>query len=97
MVGGESDKGPRARPMHPAWVNALRDQCEAAGVAFLFKQWGDWHPVLDVVGAATVYAHGKSYTGQQLHRFPDGTLSIHTGKALAGRALAGRTHDGLPA
>jgi protein gp37 len=38
IVGGES--GPRARPMKPEWARSLRDQCEAAGVAFFFKQWG---------------------------------------------------------
>lgn len=38
IVGGES--GPGARPMHPDWARSLRDQCEAAGVPFLFKQWG---------------------------------------------------------
>lgn len=40
VVGGES--GPRARPMHPDWARSLRDQCKAAGVPFLFKQWGSW-------------------------------------------------------
>jgi len=40
IVGGES--GPNARPMRPEWVLAVRDQCEAAGVAFFFKQWGGW-------------------------------------------------------
>jgi protein gp37 len=40
VAGGES--GPGARPMHPDWVRALRDQCAAAGVPFLFKQWGNW-------------------------------------------------------
>ncbi|RQQ19693.1 DUF5131 family protein [Burkholderia stagnalis] len=40
IVGGES--GPGARPMHPSWPRALRDQCAAAGVPFLFKQWGEW-------------------------------------------------------
>lgn len=40
IVGGES--GPGARPMHPDWARSLRDQCEAAGVPFLFKQWGSW-------------------------------------------------------
>lgn len=40
IVGGES--GPNARPMHPTWARNLRDQCEAAGVPFLFKQWGNW-------------------------------------------------------
>lgn len=42
IVGGES--GPGARPMHPDWARALRDQCQAAGVPFLFKQWGEWLP-----------------------------------------------------
>lgn len=40
IVGGES--GPGARPMHPDWARSLRDQCQAAGVPFLFKQWGEW-------------------------------------------------------
>ncbi|HLG44725.1 MAG TPA: phage Gp37/Gp68 family protein [Reyranella sp.] len=38
IVGGES--GPKARPMDPAWVLDIRDQCVAAGVPFFFKQWG---------------------------------------------------------
>ena len=38
IVGGES--GPRARPVEPAWVTDLRDQCRRASVAFFFKQWG---------------------------------------------------------
>ncbi len=38
IVGGES--GPGARPMNPAWVTDIRDQCRQAGVAFFFKQWG---------------------------------------------------------
>ncbi len=36
--GGES--GPGARPMEESWVLEIRDQCEAAGVKFFFKQWG---------------------------------------------------------
>lgn len=36
IAGGES--GPNARPMHPDWARALRDQCQAAGVPFFFKQ-----------------------------------------------------------
>lgn len=38
ITGGES--GPKARPMHPAWVRAIREQCVAARVPFFFKQWG---------------------------------------------------------
>lgn len=43
VVGGES--GPGSRPMHPDWVRQIRDDCRAAGVPFLFKQWGNWMPV----------------------------------------------------
>jgi protein gp37 len=32
IVGGES--GPGARPVDPAWVTDIRDQCLEAGVAF---------------------------------------------------------------
>lgn len=42
IAGGES--GPNARPMDPAWVEDIRDQCAAAGVAFFFKQWGGRTP-----------------------------------------------------
>ncbi len=38
IVGGES--GPGARPMKPAWVTEIRDQCQACRVPFFFKQWG---------------------------------------------------------
>jgi protein gp37 len=38
IVGGES--GPGSRPMDPAWVREIRDQCIDAEVAFFFKQWG---------------------------------------------------------
>lgn len=42
IVGGES--GADARPMHPDWPRGVRDQCQAAGVPFFFKQWGEWYP-----------------------------------------------------
>ena len=38
IVGGES--GPGARPMKKEWVLSIRSQCEMAGAAFYFKQWG---------------------------------------------------------
>ena len=42
--GGES--GPGARPAHPDWFRSARDQCQAAGVPFFFKQWGQWRPAI---------------------------------------------------
>lgn len=88
IAGGES--GPGARPMHPDWARSLRDQCVAAGVAFHFKQWGDW---------------GDGYAGMprtEAHKFGqkawDGVEPIlyQIGKKKAGRLLDGRTWDELP-
>ncbi len=42
IAGGES--GPRARPMDPAWVEDIRDQCVEVSIAFFFKQWGGRTP-----------------------------------------------------
>lgn len=42
IAGGES--GPGARPCWPEWVRSLRDQCQAADVAFFMKQWGEYEP-----------------------------------------------------
>ena len=42
IVGGESGRKPR--PMKEEWVEDIRKQCEAAGVAFFFKQWGGRTP-----------------------------------------------------
>ena len=45
VVGCESGSG--ARPMEDDWVRSIRDQCQAAGVAFFFKQamfyYDGWH------------------------------------------------------
>ena len=38
ICGGESGHG--ARPMHPDWARSLRNQCQAAGVAYFTKQMG---------------------------------------------------------
>lgn len=43
IVGGES--GPNARPAKIEWVRGIRDQCQAAEVPFLFKQWGEYSPI----------------------------------------------------
>lgn len=85
IVGGES--GPGARPMHPDWVRSLRDQCEAAGVPFFFKQWGEWaHGQWDGVKfSATVF---DGFQGRKEHMF-------RCGRHRAGRLLDGRTHDAL--
>lgn len=87
IVGGES--GPGSRPMHPDWARSLRDQCEAAGVAFHFKQWGE-HLL-----ARERHLHGYP-PGDFVDHLDVGQGFIKVGKARAGRLLDGVTHDGVP-
>lgn len=82
IAGGES--GHHARPANPQWFRDTRDQCAAAGVAFFFKQWGEWVSVSEVAGP------GRHFS------FPDGRTVRRTGKKIAGRLLDGRTHDEFP-
>jgi protein gp37 len=82
VVGGESGSG--ARPMHPDWARSLRDQCVAAGVAFHFKQWGEWLPAM-CDGAPGDFQHITSNEPSLV------------GKRKAGRLLDGRTWDEYPA
>ena len=92
IVGGES--GPNARPMHPQWARDLRDQCQAAGVPFFFKQWGEWAPT----GWRGVgYRDDKHmYVGPALDAVGLREEIARVGKKAAGRELDGRTWDEFP-
>lgn len=80
IVGGES--GPGARPMAPDWARDIRDQCQAAGVPFLFKQWGE---------------HGPNWLNDDSgQKIPGSEWVDRMGKHLAGRELDGRTWDEVP-
>jgi len=92
VAGGES--GPGARPMHPDWARSLRDQCAAAAVPFLFKQWGDWLPLAGwpTFGSALGFVPRSREV-----RMLDGLTSADlVGKKAAGRLLDGQLHDGFP-
>jgi protein gp37 len=96
IVGGES--GPGARPMHPQWARDIRDQCNSAGVPFLFKQWGEWAPTGAFgVGIGEVsrrmFVSGKSHP---VNAWMDEEIA-RVGKKAAGRELDGRTWDEYPA
>jgi protein gp37 len=101
ICGGES--GPKARPMHFDWVRGLRDQCVGAGVAFHFKQWGEWIPVVrtDEIDARLTMSGQNS----DLWAWPDGIskdswrngpVSARVGTKRAGRTLDWRTWDEMP-
>lgn len=105
IVGGES--GPGARPMHPDWARSLRDQCVAAGVAFHFKQWGEWAPgenAADVISGHRANAtwwdddwlFGETNMADPEADWDDEPDLYRIGKKAAGRLLDGRTWDQMP-
>lgn len=99
VVGGES--GPGARPMHINWARTLRDQCQAAGVPFLFKQWGEYRPVIGSGDEADFYfcvdGHRDPLDARQFWMFGrEPVLTKRYGKHTAGRELDGRTWDEYP-
>lgn len=107
IVGGES--GPKARPMHPEWAQSLRNQCQAAGVAFFFKQWGEWGPTEAIYAMYPGKAIIPARFGYKCHDFTPGLIkrsmddvenehiiAWKLGKHAAGRLLDGRTWDEVP-
>lgn len=107
IVGGESGKG--ARPMSIQWAREIRDQCKSAGVAFFFKQWGEWAPAgsqpSETPGrfAFGDYDHDRSRMVQidhyprQFTKFGARSVLEHVGKHRAGRLLDGAEHNAMPA
>lgn len=90
IVGGESGHG--ARPMHPDWARSLRDQCQAAGVAFFFKQWGEFGPSPDAglpddLPDSAGFYFDPPHPPHKVWRF---------GKKTAGRTLDGREWNEFP-
>jgi protein gp37 len=103
IAGGES--GPHARPAHPDWFRSLRDQCEAAGVAFHFKQWGEWCPAACIVDDDDREL-AEAWIGRDrgvfdprfcVEFFHGDALVYRAGKKAAGRLLDGVEHNGFPA
>jgi len=66
IVGGES--GHKARPMREQWVANVKEQADADGAAFFFKQWGGW-------GADGVKrykkANGRVFRGRTWDAYPE--------------------------
>jgi protein gp37 len=105
VCGGES--GPNARPMHPDWARSLSDQCQAAGVPFFFKQWGEWgfsggHPI-GTPGAFYILGNDNLPISVQVDKYPRPFDSFGScvleklGKKKAGRLLDGREWNEFPA
>lgn len=97
IAGGES--GPGARPSHPDWFRSARDQAVAAGVAFHFKQWGEYRR-MEAQPQPACPASGRSasgiYQSYLSKTMDDGTVMEKAGKKIAGRLLDGALWDEMP-
>lgn len=96
VSGGES--GPKARLHHPDCHRTARDFCGAHGIAYYFKQWGEFMPD----GPDAVYSPNL-YEVQRDGRVectdfanPTGALMVRAGKKAAGRLLDGVEHSAYP-
>lgn len=91
IAGGES--GPGARPMHPDWVRSIRDQCKEAGVAFWFKQWGEY--IQAPKGQMFDITSGK-FNDLNYRVFEDDTIAVRVGTKAAGHLLDGEEYFEQP-
>ena len=94
ICGGES--GPNARPMHPQWPRDIRDQCKDHGIAFFYKQTGEW--IAETVQGTSVDL--TRLPNNQAIAWGDGksnhTRYTRVGKKAAGRSLDGREWNEMP-
>lgn len=89
VTGGES--GTDSRPMHPDWARQDRDWCRTHGIAFTFKQWGNW---IEHIGLPIPADNG--IVGPKFHEWPNGKWSQMVGKRAAGCLLDGREWKEFP-
>lgn len=96
IAGGES--GLNARPMHPAWPRSLKNQCQSGGVAFFFKQWGEWVPTTHLAPSPSPRFECLREDGhkQWLPSFPGYAVLERVGKKRAGRQLGGVEWNEFP-
>lgn len=95
ITGGETDQGGhKARPTHPDWFRSLRDQAEAAGVAFHHKQNGEYLPEDWFDRDGFQWQAGTDCS--KVHRFDDGIAVIRVGKKQSGRKLDGVQYNAFP-
>jgi protein gp37 len=92
VAGGES--GPQARPSHPDRFRAVRDQCQAAGVPFFFKQWGELVRESERPEFFKTIGHKQGEPVRFVYQ--DDGWYCRVGKKMAGRLLDGREWNEFP-
>lgn len=95
IVGGQSGYQ-YARPMHPRWPRQIRNVCQQQGVAFFFKQWGNWKFIEDYFDGRELQA------GEQIVRDEGGShvsavvMAKVRNKRSITNTLDGKLHQDFP-
>lgn len=90
------ESGASARPRHPDWASSLCDQCTAACVPFLFKQWGEHVPNAHAMPEDEAAERGYTFVHFSAKQpYPIAAMD-HAGKRAAGRQLDDVKNDGFP-
>jgi protein gp37 len=110
IIGG-AESGPKARPTNITWARSLCDQCRNAGVAFHWKQNGEWVNGFEFGrddGSYVTCQHGevlKVGKDTQVHYWGDdgeswanheNDVAVKVGTKKSGRLLDGVLHDAFP-
>jgi protein gp37 len=112
IAGGESGNSPRTvRALHPSIPRSVRRQCQAAGIPWFLKQWGEWLPISQDEGAgidvdkfeghtATVRHDGAMFGAGETIRFCCSDCRtedvLWVGKKAAGSLLDGVDYKEFP-
>lgn len=107
IAGGES--GPGARPCNFGWATKLQQQCKKAGIAFFFKQWGEYLPLCEWYKKPFFTKNKTIYTANErgqavdvydyyktAEKITDENTFYKVGKKLAGSLLNGQQYRQLP-
>lgn len=105
ICGGESGHG--ARPIRKEWAQCLQMDCERTGIAFFFKQWGEYVPAWSNDGApfwldnGSAFDPGETWPHPRIHTWESGRVP-HTedlyycsASVRVGKHAAGRLLDGV--
>lgn len=93
ISGGESGKD--SRPSHPAWHRAAREFCDANGIRYFFKQWGDWGPICALGESDDLYYPAPERDPEAPRRCRHDSVVLHADGRSFERNQAGGFHRSI--
>jgi len=76
IAGGE--QAAEARPMHPAWLRTIRDDCQRFEVPLFFKQWGTFSSfdIVDNGHGSPIHRLPVAFRGRKRHQITPSASAI---------------------